>query len=315
MARNQNPKIKDVEGFWEKFKKSHLKEKSHFNGEPLVPNMVESHIQGFGMLIDSKGNEYGVASHNNKGYSEGFMMYLSSKKAIKQYIPIEHFNHPGGIQIVGDYVFVAIENSEHNESYIRLCDLRNLFENEEPTWIAKEDFSIHMPKHGAAAVAATRYRSKDGDKVLIVPSTPSTLYIYQADAGTKLPVAETESILLATQNVDSISADATGNIQNLNLVTQENENGEDTVYMFVYIAKKNGVSFSDSMELWKFNSDNNTFKKVGENFHMKTSGGGAAGIHFRYGAGLQIKDSNILFYATQRNFVGGKMDYDTFIKK
>lgn len=318
MARNQNPKIDNVEEKWKEFREGYECKKDSFKGEPWVPNMAESHIQGFGILTDSKGKEYGIASHNNKGYSKGFMMYLNCGKggeAIKQDVPVEHYNHPGGIQIVGDYVFLAVENSDNNKSYIRLCDLSNLFINEEPVWIAKEDFIIDMPSHGAAAVAATRYCSKDGEKMMIVPCTPSKLFIYRTDAGEKLPVAGAKNELLATQMIEKISEDAAGNIQNINLVTQKNENGEDSVYMFVYISKGKGVSFSDSMELWKFDPDNKKFIKVGENFHIKSSGGGAAGIHFRYGAGLQIKNGELLFYATQRNFVSGKMNYDTYSKK
>lgn len=313
MARNQNPKIKNVEEKWKDFCKGYKCKKNSFKGEPWVPNMVKSHIQGFGIVTDPKGKEYGIVSHNNKG----FMMYLNcgeKREAIKQDVPIQHYNHPGGLQIVGDYVFVAVENSDHNKSYIRLCDLSNLFINEKPVWIAKEEFIIDMPDHGAAAVAATRYHSKNGEKMLIVPCTPSKLFIYQTNAGNELPIAGTENKLLFTQMIKEISSDAAGNIQNINLVTQENENGEDSVYMFVFISKKR-VSFSDSMELWKLDSKNNKFIKIGENFHMKSSGGGEAGIHFRYGAGLQVKNNDILFYATQRNFVGGEMNYDTYSKK
>lgn len=318
MARNQNPKLKDVEKKWENFSKGYTHKKNSFKGEPWVPDMIYSHIQGFGIVTDTNGKEYGIVSHNNKGYSKGFMMYLNcgkDGKAIKQDVPVEHYNHPGGLQIVGDYVFVAVENSDNNKSYIRLCDLSKLFINEAPVWIEKEEFIIDMPSHGAAAVAATRYRSKAGEKMLIVPCTPSKLFVYQTNAGDKLPVAESESELLFTQMIEEISTEAAGSIQNISLVTQENEEDEDTVYMFAYISKKKGTSFSDSMELWRFYPDNKKFIKIGESLHIKSSGGGMAGIHFRYGAGLSIKNDDFLFYATQRNFVGGKMGYDTYIKK
>ena len=69
MTRNQNPKIKNVEEKWKNFCKGYKCKKNSFKGEPWVPNMTESHIQGFGIVTDAKGKEYGIASHNNKAYS------------------------------------------------------------------------------------------------------------------------------------------------------------------------------------------------------------------------------------------------------
>jgi hypothetical protein len=53
--------------------------------------------------------------------------------------------------------------------------------------------------------------------------------------------------------------------------------------------------------------------------HFYTKYGGVvglAGVHFRWGSGLQIlSDSSLNFFATQRNFVGGRFYTNTFLDK
>lgn len=308
MTHYENNKMHDVLDFWESFKVDYGKRSHSPSGEPGVPNMVESHIQGFGRVYDEKLKKYlCVASHNNKGYSKGFMMYLNcgkSGEAIKQDVPIEHYNHPGGLQVVGNYMFIAVENSGYNSSFVRLCDLSNLFSSGKPDWIDTEKFVISMPDHGAGMVGATRYTDADGkEQMLITPCDNGILYIYKVEAGNDLPVAASaKPVLLNKQRICD-------DVQNLCLVTQE----DNTVFLVAFCSSKSGTSFKDTLELWKCNMDSGKplFSRVGDPFHVKTSGGGAAGVHFRYGAGMRICGDNTMeFYATQRNFVGGSMTYD-----
>ena len=159
----------DVLGFWEKFKAGYKKRSHSPSGELKVPNMIESHIQGFGRVYDENLKKYlCVASHNNKGYSKGFMMYLNCGKSgnvIKQDVPLEHYNHQGGLQVVGNYMFIAVENSGYNSSFVRLCDLSNLFSSSKPAWIDIEKFMISMPDHGVGMVGAARYTDAAGMRI------------------------------------------------------------------------------------------------------------------------------------------------------
>ena len=40
--------------------------KSHYNGEPWIPNLAESHVQGM-----ARYGNYTLLTYNNKGYSRG----------------------------------------------------------------------------------------------------------------------------------------------------------------------------------------------------------------------------------------------------
>ncbi len=308
MPNNRNLKFKNVEAYWNSFKKDQSKKSLKLSGEPWVANMVESHIQGFGKIYDSKNRRHiSIASHNNKGYSKGFMMYMEcgrDKKTIKQDVPVEHYNHPGGFQTVGDYMFIAVETSDYKSSFVRLCDLSNLCDGKEPDWVSSDDFLIAMPDHGAGMVGATTYTDADGkEKALIVVCDNGNTYIYQTDAGNDLPVARgVTPKLVNRQNIN-------GSVQGIGLITQT----DNTVYLVALCSSPSGASFKDEIELWKctFNNGVPTFNRVGDTKHVKTSGGGATGVHLRYGAGIGlIRDDLLEFFATQRNFVGGKMKYD-----
>jgi hypothetical protein len=105
----QNVKLQNVEAAYKNVAESGTL--FEFNGEPLIPNMVESHVQG----VARYGN-YLLLSHNNKGYSQGFIIVLnmkSMKMVHKIDTPDEHYNHPGGMQVIGDYLMVPVENSTY----------------------------------------------------------------------------------------------------------------------------------------------------------------------------------------------------------
>ncbi len=308
MANFRNIKFKNVEEYWAKFKDRQCRHSHKLSGEPAVPNMVESHVQGFGKIHDPKNGRYiSIASHNNKGYSKGFMMYMNcgpKDKTIKQDVPQEHFNHPGGLQTVGDFMFVAVEDSKYESSFVRLCNLTRLFDGEKPDWVSTDDFVITMPDHGAGMVGATTYTDKDGkEKVLIAPCDNGKLYIYQTDIGTDMPVAK--GVMPKLLNVQKID----GSVQGISLITQT----DNTIYLVALCSSKSTFTFKDTISLWKceFKDGKPTFKKIGDSLHVSTSGGGATGVHLRYGAGVGIiKETSLEFFATQRNFVGGKLKYD-----
>ncbi len=312
MARIQNVKMTNVEAVWTKFCNSYKQSEHSYKGEPWVGTMAESHIQGFSIL-KGDGKKIGIASHNNKGYEEGFMMYLDAvddfDDAIKQYVPIKHYNHPGGLQLVGDYMFLAVEDSKYEKSYIRLCDLTNLYQGKDPVWIPESEFVIHTEEHGAGAVGATRYVAEIVDnvaieKMLIVSHDNGNLYIYECSTSENFPIDKSQKpAYLGKQKLYEI--------QGVVLITQQGgPNEPDDVYLWILNSKRSGSSYKDLIELWKYNKSTQRFEKCKEEFHVKTSGGGSHGNHFRYGAGATWGKDSIELYATRKNFIGNLMMYD-----
>ena len=122
------------------------------NAETGVDNLVESHFQG----VICKDDIF-VMSHNQKGYSRGRLVVVpmagSKAESFAFDTEDEHFNHPGGMQKCGDYMAVAIENSDHSESHVRIYDISRL-QSKTP---AKEQFQLldHFDLY--------RSNEKDGD--------------------------------------------------------------------------------------------------------------------------------------------------------
>ena len=187
----QNIKLLDVPATF-----SNLPEQGglrHFNGEPWVPNMAESHVQG----IARYGN-YILLSHNNKGYSKGFICVLNvtSKRMVYTFdTPDEHFNHPGGMQVIGDYMVVPVENSHHSQSYIHFYDLSAMTDAVRPTLLK---YSIHRGSSGAGAVGITNSTANSTEYYLLATYNNGHMDFYRSN-GHPLSSPDFGDILLSTK--------------------------------------------------------------------------------------------------------------------
>lgn len=122
-------------------------EKVVLKGEPWIANMVEAHVQGVAMYGD-----YCLLTHNNRGYSKGVLLVMnmkSGKMVHKIKTPDEGYNHPGGIQVIGDFLLVPLEDSRHTKSIIRLYDLANMTDTIQPILLP---LTVERPEIAAGGV-------------------------------------------------------------------------------------------------------------------------------------------------------------------
>jgi len=77
-----------------------------------------------------------------------------------------------------------------------------------------------------------------------------------------------------------------------------------------------GIGNEDYVDLYQIDVQKRIVSQVIARRHMYSKHGGIIGIdgvHFRWGAGLQIvSDTSLNFFATQRNFVGNNFYTNTF---
>jgi hypothetical protein len=271
-----------------------------FNGEPWIPNMVESHVQG----VARYGN-YLLLSHNNKGYSHGFIIVLnveSMKMVHKICTPDEHYNHPGGMQVIGDYLMVPVENSSYSQSLIHFYDLSMMTDSEPPK---NETFGITREFDGAGAAGITNYTDSETEYYLLAAYNNGAIDFYKSNGN---PISKNPGF----QEI-LFSAKLSGEVyDSICLITDVNQQ----IHMVGFRVHNLGGSNQDYADLYEIDLPGQCVSEVisSRHFHSKHGGVvGLAGVHFRWGSGLQIvSDSSLDFFATQRNFVGGLFYTNTF---
>lgn len=295
-----NPKVPDVPAAFNAVSKNGVKHS--YSGEPGVPNMVESHVQGVAPY-----RNYFVLTHNNKGYSKGYMLVINrtSQKLVEKFdTPRAHYNHPGGCQRIGSYLAVALENSNASDSYIYFYDLTGMSDSTRPTLLP---YALHRKDKGAGGVGITNFTDAAGaERYALAVYDNGKLDLYQSNPVTLDDPGIQFTLIGSTDKAD-------GGYSEVCLVTDTNQQ----LYMVGFATHDLGGSNKDYADLYSVEPDLTTVKKLKAR-HMYTKHGGVvgmAGVHFRWGAGMQVRsDLSLEFFATQRNFVGNKFYSNTFRK-
>jgi hypothetical protein len=312
IGEDSNFKLKNVGDAYSRIKEKGTK--AHLDGEPLVPNMAASHVQG---AIRYKG--HWLVSHNNKGYSKGFFMLLDGEKSLKFDSIKEHYNHPGGMQRIGDYAITGIENSDNNKSYVSLFDLRNMSAANKIPPLLVESFCFESDTYGIASIGATKYARDNRIFFLMCIFNPRysdneaidkhEFRFFRADAKDGIEKAVFEPVGKPVE----VDPHTQSSYTNLALMTDIHEN----VYLIGMRSEGEGTSYADYTDLYSVtvNADSVTVGEA-QNRHFKCVHGsiiGIEGIHFRWGCGVDIVSSDELsLQATQRNFTGGELDVNVF---
>ena len=287
-----------------------------------------SHSQGFASYTDLN---LRVFSHSLEG-DYGYLIFSNYKtsKFVKIATYDKDFNHPGGIQSIGDYLLVPCEKIKNdNKSRVRLYDMSPLKANLPPQPCDKLPIG-ERENDSATAAGITKYRDKFGEWFLIVVCNWGICDFYKAKADKPLP--ECQFVRISRKNMRSIW-DPKGrgyDVQCLNLLTQNKVNSQDDrekTYMIAFATKDlNGPlgSYEDHAMLISITPkieetirpyeeskyDGIECTSLVEDKHMRTKHSATPdklGVHFRYGAALEVKNNKLVLYATGRNFTNGNV--------
>ena len=297
----QNVKLSDVPGAFESV--SQKGQAIKVTGEPWIPNIAESHVQGF----VTYNNSYALATYNNKGYSNGQLctIDLSSHALISSIdTPPANYNHPCGMQIIGDYCVMAIENSAYKQSFVYFYDMTTIGIQKTPTPLS---YVLPRPQAGAGAAAITNFTDQSGvERYLLGVYDNGTIDFYVSD-GQPLPNPTFGDIQFSVQTEH-------GGYSNISLLTDVGQG-----LWLVGYRSSGTIVYDDYMDLYQITLQDGGTTKISTSMsiHMVTDHGGGVvgvdGVHFRWGAGLQINpDGSLTMLATQRNFVANMFWYNTF---
>lgn len=216
-----------------------------------------------------------------------------------RHIELEGWNHPGGIQFAGQYLFVPCEKDEKGMIFILDILTGNV--------VKTMDLN-----HRAGCIGITDYKDANGKQMyLIVVGDKETYHVYNAEVPndmSKMSLSPMSFFTLKDITFKEItdkgsykdrkkSIDCQGfglvtdNENNVCMVATVKQGSEDWVYLLKLGINSGSVTPTPSYCR-----------------HIKSQGGvyGDAGIHFRWGAGLRITPKNELaILATARNIISG----------
>lgn len=266
-------------------------------GFPGSYDPTVNHIQGYAQY-DSAGNiRYSILTHSVGTASYAHIVAGpktgGDKWGFKTYL--QDWRHPGGIQVIGDYLLVPSE--QDTSAHIALYDLRSLAVKE---LRRVETFDLAV-NHKAGALGITSFEDANGIGyyVLIVAHLDggNTVYhVYRALAAAGIENAQ-------FSEVGSFAFDK--DFQGFGLVTEETTND---IYLVGLWSPTEGATFADYAYLYQLNTETWTIGEELDQIHMVSVGGAAGmmGVHFRYGANVYVADDGTLtLSATERNSVLG----------
>lgn len=278
-----------------------------------------SHIQGFASYTDLN---IRVFSHSDDSSKFGYLIfsYPGSPKYVEIATYDSGFNHPGGIQTIDNYLLVPCEKCGDKDiygSYIRLYDMSSLKLGTPPT--VCKDFVIHREKDNATAAGITKYRDCYGEWYLIVILNRGVCDFYKSKADRSLPQCDFKHI----SRRDMRSAWSGYDVQCINLLTEANDkNLPERVFMIAFATKEVAATFEDhallmtvipkvEKDVVPFENEHDGIADIimlnDRHFTCQHSSVGQLGVHFRFGAALEVKKDKLVLYATGRNFTDGEV--------
>ncbi len=282
-------------------------EKDSLKGNADVPNIAESHVQGMARY----GKTYYFA-HNIKEYSKGHMVVCCNGEYKDVSIDPEHYNHPGGIQRMEDYLMVGSETSNHEKSKIYLYNVSNASDEKPVVPVRVSKFEIDRQYVGCVAAGICRLK----DSSILI----GALDFHGSDSGvkgcaidfyvTKENDWKTKEIILSTPKFTVFKE--LSDCQNISLYY---DGIVDKLYLLAFVSSSTAGSYKDCVEIYEIKIGKNASNDMilVNKLHMTTKHGGIVGIdgvHFRWGASLDMgMDADApqpMIVVCSRNFVAKK---------
>lgn len=284
-------------------------EKIHFL--PDSYNKTEDHIQGF-TQYEHNNNVYFIFSHSGMTAKGGHILIATnaSEKSLKKVYEIttpDGWNHPGGIQAIGDYLFVPCENS--GKSIVLVYNLLNIIIGESTVPVQTVSFN-----HNAGCLGITSFGVGKSAKYLLLLGDSSRYHAYTFSNINKIDEDLSYSGDFVLDNIGGKKMDCQG----FGLVTDAADN---KIYMVALMShlKANPATYADWGYLIELLSPqkNIYYEYSNQCTHFSNVGGhigGTYAVHFRWGAGIRVNNSGKLtLLATERNIIDGKLDTNFWV--
>lgn len=267
-------------------------------------NFIAEHVQGYTQYQNGSQIYYLFTHHTEGDY--GYVLETDKtgdSGNAKNWQTPEGYNHPGGIQCAGQFLFVPCEKDKSSKVFV--YDL--LGENK---LVKTLDFN-----HRAGCLGITDYQ-KDGKRYyLLVIGDKTTYHVYRAEITDKVveDFSEINFSSMGNFNLEDKTFSeikdngkrenhkASLDCQGMGLITEATS---EDVYMLAPVKEKTN---QDWIYLIKLNIGGTSVTTEPKTCRHITSHGGISGvdgIHFRWGAGMRVTPGgNLVVLATARNIL------------
>jgi hypothetical protein len=309
VAVDREPFLKDVESAFRALPRKG--KRIDIEGDPELDDDSRSHIQG---AVRYK--QWWIHSFSHHGAGHGWLLVYDrnshqfvGKHATPKYeaevrdgaIPLDH---PGGIQMCGDFLFVSLESADGgNGSKIIAYDMSRFLGTNwnQPTTIVERS----ALRCGAVGVTTVTYPPFGGFPVHLVVSHDNELLHFYYSNGEPLGSRFVHFEDAFHCRIPSAKTQAVG------LVTDWNQQ----VYLIGLRANTLGTSYADHVALYRVDLAAAKAEEI-VNLHLDTKHGEVGmgpGVHFRWGAGVRATSERTLeVLASQERFVDGKLTLNSF---
>jgi hypothetical protein len=292
----------------------------NLKSSPISSDSFISHVQGIVKYDASY-----IVSHNFSGASKGIYMCLDGENSLEFNTLYDGFNHPGGMQRIDNYMLVGVEDGKkHSKSHVFLYDLSSMdIIKKIPPKLVNDTHIIDRSdktagkKGGACSVGITKYKQGNNDRWLIGVfdtkgdyETDNYIDFYDVDGSKPLPdtnfdLPQKDIIRIKMPKVE---------YQGIGLLTEADGR---TIYLIGLESKSSFLTYADHVNLYSVSLSDRSIKKLTSR-HLKTKHNslGILGVHFRWGAGIDLGEGNKLsFLATKKNFNGSGLEINTLSRE
>lgn len=271
------------------------------------------HIQGCAKYIHPEYGELFFISYNYQPPFKTGNIYMlwhdkNGKTSYSSYETRKGYLHPGGLQVIGNYLFCAVETKDYKDSYIEIYEI-TVKKGEKPQLTALNPFE--RKGEGAGMVGITNYTTASGEeRYVMVIGCGRSMKVYLSDSDNlKTVVAKSKFTECFRTNLSDVlkgkDIDDTA-FQCLNLITDVS----NTIYLVGFQSITSGASYADYAFLLKVDIEACKIDYVNHR-HMKTTGidVGIFKPHFRWGSCVHILTFDCFdLITTERNPDTNKTD-------
>lgn len=295
-----NPVLASVQG---SFNSLDTKGDRHvLKGGPSYAALSESHLQGIALY----GNYY-LICQNRHDHSEGKLYFFGvddNKFVTSMHLPTssaadghDHdYNHPGGMQVIGDYLVIPLQTQDYSKSKVQLWDLTPLKSGSCEIKPISYDF---LPDSNDKRVGAIGMASL-ASGFLIAACNNSKVHFYQS-SGTDIRTARFD-YLFSSEMEHSASetcllTDASG------------------VYLISFWIKDRAGEYSDHASLYSVDLQSGAPQMTllqSTHFITRHDALGLFGVHFRWGSGIYFPGGNSLGLLATQRVMDDTCDINTF---
>lgn len=286
--------------------------KERFEHIKYFANIGIEHIQGY-TQYQRDNTMYYIFTHHTAG-DYGYIMIANGMDCTKETVirTPKGYNHPAGVQCVGQYLFVPCENKDGGSS-ILIYDLMNLTPMGTASYIENQHIKKINFTHRAGCLGVTDYQSNGKRYYIMAVGANEVYHVYRAEVDEEMlkknfaniSFNKVGSFSLKDVKIKELEDNGstreevrTIDCQGMGLATDGND---EAVYMVAPVLR----GADDWVYLFRLNiGDSSVSATPILGRHMICCGGiiGHSGIHYRWGTGIRIRPQNkLVVLATARN--------------